>query len=163
MRKKSIRVLKRCIFILLGFTLCAMTGLFYWVQRSGELQPWHTFVPNELREHEIDRADWDDYINAENALFMEVHNNVVMKQTDQDTTSLNRYNPSSPVFPDTLPTDWNRSYIMRPQAEPRGAVVLLHGLTDSPYSLQHIARLYQKKGLSPSGSVYLPMEPYPGH
>lgn len=146
MRKKSIRVLKRCIFILLGFTLCAMTGLFYWVQRSGELQPWHTFVPNELREHEIDRADWDDYINAENALFMEVHNNVVMKQTDQDTTSLNRYNPSSPVFPDTLPTDWNRSYIMRPQAEPRGAVVLLHGLTDSPYSLQHIARLYQKEG-----------------
>lgn len=62
---------------------------------------------------------------------MEVHNNVVMKQTSQDTTSLNRYNPSSPVFPDTLPTDWNRSYIMRPQAEPRGAVVLLHGLTDS--------------------------------
>ena len=49
------------------------------------------FVPNELRENEIDRADWDDYINAENALFMEVHNNVVMKQTDQDTTSLNRY------------------------------------------------------------------------
>ncbi|XPL51663.1 alpha/beta hydrolase [Enterobacter cloacae subsp. cloacae] len=24
--------------------------------------------------------------------------------------------------------------------------MLLHGLTDSPYSLQHIARLYQKEG-----------------
>jgi alpha-beta hydrolase superfamily lysophospholipase len=146
MRKKTLILIKRFIFILVGVMICVMIGLFYWVQRSGELQPWHTYVPNELREKDIDRADWDDYINAENTLFMEVHKHVVMKQADHDTTSLNRYNSLSPVYPDNLPTDWNRSYIMRTKTEPRGAVVLLHGLTDSPYSLQHIARLYQQAG-----------------
>ncbi|MEX7605185.1 alpha/beta hydrolase [Enterobacter asburiae] len=146
MRKKTLILIKRFIFILVGVMICVMIGLFYWLQRSGELQPWHTYVPNELREKDIDRADWDDYINAENTLFMEVHKHVVMKQADHDTTSLNRYNSLSPVYPDNLPTDWNRSYIMRTKTEPRGAVVLLHGLTESPYSLQHIARLYQQAG-----------------
>ena len=50
------------------------------------------------------------------------------------------------MYPANFTTDWNRSYIMEPQGIPVGAVVLLHGLTDSPYSLRHIARLYQSRG-----------------
>src|SRR6185312_12768500 len=42
--------------------------------------------------------------------------------------------------------DFNRSYILEPDGPPVGAVVLLHGLTDSPYSLRHIARLYRDRG-----------------
>ena len=35
---------------------------------------------------------------------------------------------------------------MEPAGAPVGAVVLLHGLTDSPYSLRHIARRYRDDG-----------------
>ena len=35
---------------------------------------------------------------------------------------------------------------MEPEGEARGVAVLLHGLTDSPYSLQHIARRYRDLG-----------------
>ena len=35
---------------------------------------------------------------------------------------------------------------MAPDGPPVGAVVLLHGLTDSPYSLRHIARRYLDDG-----------------
>ena len=33
-----------------------------------------------------------------------------------------------------------------PDGPPRGAVVLLHGLTNSPYSLRHVARRYRELG-----------------
>ena len=35
---------------------------------------------------------------------------------------------------------------MEPDGTPAGAVVLLHGLTDSPYSLRHVAKLYRDRG-----------------
>jgi alpha-beta hydrolase superfamily lysophospholipase len=36
--------------------------------------------------------------------------------------------------------------VLEPDGAPRGAVVFLHGLTDSPYSLRHIARRYRAHG-----------------
>ena len=49
-------------------------------------------------------------------------------------------------IPATSPQDWNRSYILEPDGPAVGAVVLLHGLTDSPYSLRHVARRYRDRG-----------------
>jgi alpha-beta hydrolase superfamily lysophospholipase len=42
--------------------------------------------------------------------------------------------------------DFNRSYVLEPGRVPVGAVVLLHGLTDSPCSQRHIARVYRDRG-----------------
>ena len=36
--------------------------------------------------------------------------------------------------------------MLEPKGPPLGVVVLLHGLTDSPYSLRHIANLYRDRG-----------------
>lgn len=68
------------------------------------------------------------------------------KQNQNSRIPLNRYIQSSAVYPGNFEHDWNRSYIMMPDGEPRGAAVLLHGLTDTPYSLRHIANLYREKG-----------------
>ncbi len=58
----------------------------------------------------------------------------------------NRYFEGSPVYPPRFKQDWNRSYVMEPAGPPKGVVVLLHGLTDSPYSLRHVARRYVDRG-----------------
>ena len=58
----------------------------------------------------------------------------------------NRYFAGSPIYPGKFAQDWNRSYVMEPAGAPAGAVVLLHGLTDSPYSLRHIAQRYREDG-----------------
>jgi alpha-beta hydrolase superfamily lysophospholipase len=50
------------------------------------------------------------------------------------------------VYPGHFTQDWNRSYVLEPQGAPTGAVVLLHGLTDAPYSQRHIARRYREHG-----------------
>jgi alpha-beta hydrolase superfamily lysophospholipase len=50
------------------------------------------------------------------------------------------------VYPGRLAQDWNRSYVMEPDGAPVGAAVLLHGLTDAPYSQRHIAERYRAHG-----------------
>ena len=50
------------------------------------------------------------------------------------------------MFPGKFKQDWNRSTILTPAGTPVGAAVFLHGLTDAPYSLRHIARAYQARG-----------------
>jgi alpha-beta hydrolase superfamily lysophospholipase len=111
-----------------------------------ELQPWHTFVPVELRADELDAADWPRYVGQEQAIFDSVQTNVTQQLEPGARLPYNRYFDGSPVFPPRFAFDWNRSYVIEPAAPPRGAVVLLHGLTDSPYSLRHIAQRYAEHG-----------------
>ncbi|HYN78565.1 MAG TPA: alpha/beta hydrolase [Lamprocystis sp. (in: g-proteobacteria)] len=110
------------------------------------LEPWHTFVPQELTVTEMDSADWGQYLKAEEAIFASMRTEVSQRLSPEDRVPYNRYFEESPVYPARLAEDWNRSYVLQPTGKPLGAVVMLHGLTDSPYSLRHIARLYRERG-----------------
>ena len=112
-------------------------------QRGSPLDPWHTFVPHDGHAAVIDKADWTSYLKAEEAVFREVRTEVVDKLEEEARTPGNRYYAGSPIYPGNFAQDWNRSYILEPDGPPVGAVVLLHGLTDLPYSLRHIARRYR--------------------
>jgi len=127
-----------------AITLLAVRG--FDAQRGPPLELWHTFVPHELSADEIDKADWKRYLAAEERAFAEVRTEVTDRLSPQARDESNRYDATSPIYPGKFATDWNRSYIMLPEGQPVGAVVLLHGLTDSPYSLRHIARRYRDDG-----------------
>jgi alpha-beta hydrolase superfamily lysophospholipase len=71
---------------------------------------------------------------------------VTDKLDAEERIPLNRYYDRSPIYPEHFAQDWNRSYELMPAGKPVGAVVLLHGLTDSPYSLRHIAEDYRQRG-----------------
>lgn len=58
----------------------------------------------------------------------------------------NRFFSGARVYPPSLTHNWNRSYVLEPEGKVTGAVVLLHGLTDTPFSLRHIARRYTRSG-----------------
>lgn len=115
-------------------------------QRGPPLELWHTFTPHELSAAEIDSADWKQYLAAEERAFAEVRTEVTDRLGPQARDPSNRYDATSPIYPGKFASDWNRSYIMAPEGRPAGAVVLLHGLTDSPYSLRHIAQRYLDEG-----------------
>jgi alpha-beta hydrolase superfamily lysophospholipase len=114
--------------------------------RAPPLKLWHTFVPRELDAKQIDAADWAAWLKAEDAAFDQVRIEVTDKLPADDRIRSNRFFAGSAMFPAGFATDWNRSYVLMPEATPRGAVVLLHGLTDSPYSLRHIATRYRALG-----------------
>jgi len=114
--------------------------------RAPPLKLWHTQAPHELDAKEIDAADWESWLKAENAAFAEVQSKVIDALPAGDQRPINRYFAGSPINPYRFAQNWNHSFVLTPVGTPRGAVVLLHGLTDSPYSVRHIALHYVERG-----------------
>lgn len=139
-------VLRR-VLVLIIVAASAVLALRAWdSQRGPPLEPWHTYVPAEMHVAEIDRSDWAGYLGHEDAVFRAVRREVVDRIDPQTAVPGNRYWAGSPIYPGRFEQDFNRSYLLEPDGPPAGAVVLLHGLTDSPYSLRHVGRLYRDRG-----------------
>ena len=114
--------------------------------RGPALQPWHLHVPDEPTAGQIDNMDWGQWMRREQAIFADVRTSVTEKLPEAQRIPQNRYFAGAPMNPANLKQDWNRSLSRAPATPPRGAIVLLHGLTDAPYSLRHIADLYTARG-----------------
>ncbi|HEY2256606.1 MAG TPA: alpha/beta hydrolase [Variovorax sp.] len=140
------RMLKRAALVI-GIVFITVLGVrTYQVQRGPSLQLWHTYVPHELSADEIAKADWPAYLAAEDKVFDEVRKEVTEQLPRAARTPSNRYFEGSRIYPGHFKQDWNRSYTIDPEGPAKGAVVLLHGLTDSPYSLRHVAAIYHARG-----------------
>jgi alpha-beta hydrolase superfamily lysophospholipase len=146
MRARICTILRRGGILLV---VCAVTALAlraYDSQRGPPLEPWHTYVPHELRAADLDRLDWAGYLKAEDTVFEDVRRYVTDTLTVDGQIPFNRYFAGSPVYPPSFSQDWNRSYELQPDGPPVGAAVFLHGLTDSPYSSRALARAYRAGG-----------------
>ena len=139
MRVTALKLFKRFLALTTVVALTLFAVRAYDSQRGAQLDVWHTYVPHELSAKELEAADWPAYLDAEEKIFLSLRANVTGKLAPEEQVSYNRYFEGSPVYPGHFSRDWNRSYILEPSGAPIGAVVLLHGLTDSPYSLRHIA------------------------
>jgi alpha-beta hydrolase superfamily lysophospholipase len=157
MRSRVLRWLKRAAVLLAAIVVTLLAVRIHDTQRGPPLALWHIYAPTELSADELDEADWSQYLAAEQAAFEAVHREVDEQLDPEDRVPVNRYFEGSPVHPGRFAQDWNRSYVLEPENAPVGAVVFLHGLTDSPYSLRHIARRYHAHG-------YVAIAPrLPGH
>jgi len=132
------------LIVVVGVTMLGVRS--FRVLNGPALQPWHTFVPHELTTDQIDIADWTRYLAQEDEIMTSVRAEVSQKLSPGERLPINRYFEASPVYPAHFAHDWNRSYVMEPDGKPIGVVVLLHGLTDSPYSLRHVAQRYRDRG-----------------
>lgn len=146
MTERLLKYLKRAALVA-GIALVVLLGArIYDSQRGAPLDLWHTFAPHELTPEALDHAGWSAYLGAEDKIFGEVRREVTDRLPAEDEVPANRYFSGSPIYPGRFAQDWNRSYELVPEGPPKGAVVLLHGLTDSPYSLRHIGRAYRERG-----------------
>ncbi|KAB0265196.1 alpha/beta hydrolase [Microvirga brassicacearum] len=146
MHSRIIRHVRRGLILLGVVALTLLAVRAYDSQRGAPLEPWHTYIPSELSADEIDAADWGKYLKAEQSIFDDLRREVTQKLEPEERVPVNRYFDGSPIYPGSFAQDWNRTYVVEPQGPPVGAVVFLHGLTDSPYSLRHIARHYRERG-----------------
>ena len=143
---RTLRMLKRAALLLAVILITLLAIRVYDTQRGRPLGTWHTYVPHELSIKELDQAGWAEYLKAENAILDGVKMEVTEKLAPEDRIAANRYFEESPIYPGHFAQDWNRSYVLEPDGPAAGAAVFLHGLTDSPYSLRHIARRYRELG-----------------
>jgi len=123
-----------------GFALQA-----WW--RLPELSAWHQ-IPLE-HEFSASRADapnsFPAYLAQEGRLFAELKRRVYDDPDAAGTEPYGRYTPGSPVARLALDSGGNRSVVTQAH-NARGAVLLLHGLTDAPYSLHAVGRALNERG-----------------
>jgi alpha-beta hydrolase superfamily lysophospholipase len=141
-----VKLLRRGIVVVILAMIVTLALRVWDTQRGPSLEPWHTYVPADMRADEIDKSDWAQYLRHEESIFSDVRREVVDKIDEAARVPGNRYFSGSPIYPGHFKQDFNRSYVLEPDGTPVGAVVLLHGLTDSPYSLRHVARWYRDAG-----------------
>lgn len=134
--------------------VAAVTGLalivllFALLARSKHprLEAWHRLTLHE--EFHAGRSDvksFDDYLRLEDRLFAELHKKLLDDPAAADPFSMSRYHPGSAAARRAWETPYNRSYELK-QDDPRGAVLLVHGLSDSPYSVRALAETIHDQG-----------------
>ncbi len=155
---KTIKWFGRAIVIVVSIVLTVMLVRAFDARHLPDLQPWHTVVFAE--EYRAASTDSDlslkEYLELEVRLFESLDRNIYSKAHTSPNTSLNRYVKGSRAYPGRFTRNWNRSYELIPN-EPKGGVVLLHGLTDSPYSMRAIAEIFHSQGF------YVLVPRLPGH
>jgi alpha-beta hydrolase superfamily lysophospholipase len=115
--------------------------------RLADLRPWHRLtLEDEFRAGARDAAHgFADYRRLEDRLFADLRRRLLDDPAAADTSPLGRYNPASVPARLALDTPYNRSYELVPETI-RGGVLLVHGLTDSPYSMRAIAEIFHERG-----------------
>jgi len=144
-------ILKRTLLIVAGagFGLIAAALVLYLVL-SGDgrtLQVWHTARLTE--EFTAARQDtvrsFEDYRRLEQRLFAQLDATVYARTATGPAYALVRYSRGSMADPARRATDWNHSFEL-PADTPAGGVLLLHGMSDSPYSLRALGEALHRRG-----------------
>ncbi len=135
------------------------------------LEPWHT---EELTEEftatkSNDIRTFQDYKKLEDRLFIQLREKIYARVNTGPAEALVRYSSGSAADPQNYQPDWNRSFELATEA-PVGGVLLLHGMSDSPYSLRALAKALRQRGYyviglrlpghgtAPSGLIHITMQ-----
>jgi alpha-beta hydrolase superfamily lysophospholipase len=125
--------------------------------RIGDLQPWHRFVPDDVRAREVTPAfTFADYRRREGEVFAQVATEIEARvPPDQRNVSTRYYRAQT--LRDKMGHDWNRTTEFVPDGPPVAGALLVHGLTDAPYSMRSIGEALRARG------VYAVALRMPGH
>ena len=121
-----------------------------------DLRPWHRIELSELSADDPPET-FAEYRALEEGLFAEIRERIIDDPAAADTLAIGRYTPGTRVAQLAFDTPYNRSVELMPPGEPVGAAVLVHGLTDSPYSMRHLGELLRSQG------YYVILMRMPGH
>ena len=136
----TIRKLVVFLFSAVAGSVVTVVAMYIWMLQSRpDLKPWHrATLDTEFRATDAASVrTLEDYLQVEAKVFEQVRREVYEKTGAEDRGALNRYNAGSLSDPRAKPQDGNRT---RELAPPHvvGGVVLVHGLSDSPYLMHRL-------------------------
>lgn len=111
------------------------------------LEPWHTarLTQEFTADKAVEVRTFADYLELEDRLFAQLLEEVYARVETGPGYELVRYSTGSAADPEQRTPNWNRSFELRPP-KPRGGVLLLHGMSDAPYSLRALGETLQREG-----------------
>lgn len=151
----NFRVMRILALILANLIFAVMIAvlfvLFLWVRMARalpDLKGWHLEHPeSEFKaSDETEEYDFADYLAQEEKTFQELETMIRGAWSEHSQGDFNRYQLKSVCNPDTIvDRNWNRSHVLKAD-NPIGGVLLVHGLSDSPYSLRKLGLRLHAEG-----------------
>lgn len=125
---------------MLGFVVGAVLLFTTHLSNRPNLELWHTAaLEEEITAEDIDSfGDFDSYLIQESRLFRQLDRKIYKTLSQLENTGLNRYIQGSWSDPNRHPINWNKTFEMT-ATSPKAGVLMLHGLSDSPYSMRSLA------------------------
>src|SRR5690606_25408660 len=124
------------IVIFASGALVALAGAaILYVNSKPDLSIWHKADLDVEFTARTGLEPFREYLELEDALFAELKGEVYDEITPPERSAFNRYSAGSRSDPDIWTPNWNRTF---EYANPEAGfgVLLLHGYSDSPYSLR---------------------------
>ncbi len=148
--RRTALIFRRLILYLtvavLGFVLGVFALYVYWVRSGPSLELWHT--EQLTAEFNADKANqirtFDDYRRLEEKLFAQLDEKIYAHTETGPAFVLARYSGGSAADPHRWKPNWNRSFEL-PANPAVGGVLLLHGMSDSPYSLRALGETLNQR------------------
>ena len=142
-------VIKSTVKLLLsgaiGALLVMVTIFVLRLESRPDLKVWHETILDEEFTADMSVGNFDDYLALEDRLFAELDERVLKHIKPEDQRLINRYHHGSLSDPAQWSHNWNRTFEFS-RDTPKAGVLLLHGMSDSPYSLRSIGQSLHQSG-----------------
>lgn len=139
------QILRALGYGIVGGLVVAIAVLVMILEHRPDLDVWHSVHLDEEFTADSGLESFGDYLALEERLFAQLDREVYEALTPEQTNQLNRYDRGSISDPGRWPRNWNRSLEL-PSDEPRSAVLLIHGMSDSPYSMRSLSERLHGEG-----------------
>jgi len=129
----------------IGALLMALVVFIVYLENRPDLDSWHLVELDEEFTEQTPLDSFAQYLALEERLFSELEREVVADGGQTHSYRISRYHRGSLSDPNRWDRNWNRSFVLdRPS--PRAGVLLLHGMSDSPYSLHQLGQRLHAAG-----------------
>ncbi len=144
------RIIKTIINLMIGGLLVFLIVFVLYLEKRPDLNIWHTAELDAEFTAESQVTDFSQYLELEEKLFQQLEERVYAGIVPEERHYLNRFNHGSMSDPTRWPRNWNRTFEFT-QESPKAGILLLHGMSDSPYSLRNIGQSLHEAGATVVG------------
>jgi len=159
------RILKALAYLMIGGVAALLIVFVLYLNSRPDLDIWHQVDLDAEYTTASGAQNFADYLAQEEKLFAQLGEKILDHVAPEDRLRINRNHRGSFSDPERWPRNWNRTFELESQKNAKMSILLLHGMSDSPYSLRTIGqRLHQSgahviglrlpgHGTAPSGLV----------
>ncbi len=126
------------IFVAIAFFVMQLEG-------RPDLKVWHEAELDAEFTTGSNIDSLEGYVSLEEQLFAQLDERVYGQVEPEDRHLSSRFHKGSLTDPGRWSTNWNRTFEFAAES-PRAGVLLLHGMSDSPYSLHGIGQVLHEAG-----------------
>jgi len=140
------RVVRALMYGAVGGAIVLIVVFVRYLDARPDLAAWHGANLDEEFRADAGVESFQEYLALEERLFQQLERLVYDETAATPGTVIDRYHRGSLADPRRWSPDWNRTFEWKPDGEATAGVLLLHGMSDAPYSLRSVGEPLRAAG-----------------